>query len=60
MTVDLTPCPHRQRELKRVIASRRLLLVLDLDHTLLNSTREIELSPEQRETLASMLSDQVR
>ncbi|KAK9806049.1 hypothetical protein WJX73_008855 [Symbiochloris irregularis] len=48
----------RQRELKRVIASRRLLLVLDLDHTLLNSTREVELSPELRETLSGMATDQ--
>ena len=29
----------RQASLKRVLGSKKLLLVLDLDHTLLNSTR---------------------
>lgn len=52
-------CPNRQRELKRIIASKRILLVLDLDHTLLNSTREVELSQEQRETLMAMVNDKV-
>lgn len=30
----------------QVLADRRLVLVLDLDHTLLNSTRYIDLTPE--------------
>ena len=34
----------RQDSLKRVLGSRKLLLVLDLDHTLLNSTRLDEAS----------------
>ena len=34
----------RQDSLKRVLGSRKLLLVLDLDHTLLNSTRLDEVS----------------
>ena len=29
----------RQQSLKRVLSNKKLLLVLDLDHTLLNSTR---------------------
>ena len=35
----------RQEDLRRIKARRRLLLVLDLDHTLLNSCREVELQP---------------
>ena len=34
----------RQDSLKRVLGSKKLLLVLDLDHTLLNSTRIDEVS----------------
>ena len=34
----------RQDSLKRVLGSKKLLLVLDLDHTLLNSTRLDEAS----------------
>ena len=34
----------RQQGLKRVLSEKKLLLVLDLDHTLLNSTRFEEVS----------------
>ena len=41
----------RQENLARVLAAKRLLLVLDLDHTLLNSTRLSDVSPELTERL---------
>ena len=39
---------YRQRGLKRVLNEKKLLLVLDLDHTLLNSTRFEEVSLASR------------
>ena len=50
---------RRQQELRRTLGSRKLLLVLDLDHTLLNSSRDSELLPQQREQLNAMLETQV-
>lgn len=38
------------------LASRRLLLVLDLDHTLLNSTRLMDVSPEAEEMLHAQVT----
>ena len=56
----------RRENLGRVLAARRLLLVLDLDHTLLNSTRlhevrafkpldPLDRGSETRTTLATTL-----
>ena len=42
----------------RVIAAKRLLLILDLDHTLLNSTRFVEVTPEIEEKLEKELESQ--
>lgn len=45
----------RAGTVQRALASRRLLLVLDLDHTLLHSTRLSDLSFEQSQALAAAL-----
>jgi RNA polymerase II C-terminal domain phosphatase-like 3/4 len=42
----------------RALAARRLLLVLDLDHTLLNSSRAADLAPAHLEALHGMLAAQ--
>jgi hypothetical protein len=39
----------RLQSVKRVISNKKLLLVLDLDHTLLNSTQMDEVSIPRRE-----------
>lgn len=52
--------PPRQQDLRRKLGNRKLLLVLDLDHTLLNSSRAAEISSELREQLQSQLESQVR
>lgn len=41
-----SPLLPRQGTADRLLAGRKLLLILDLDHTLLNSTRFIEVPPE--------------
>ncbi|KAI8465466.1 MAG: hypothetical protein J3K34DRAFT_487621 [Monoraphidium minutum] len=41
-----------------LLASRRLVLVLDLDHTLLNSVREADVSAAERPMLAEVLARQ--
>lgn len=41
----------REANLARVLGQRRLLLVLDLDHTLLNSTRLADVGPPLSEAL---------
>ncbi|XP_057969777.1 RNA polymerase II C-terminal domain phosphatase-like 4 isoform X3 [Malania oleifera] len=38
----------RTTDLKNLLRRRKLYLVLDLDHTLLNSTRLVEMTPEER------------
>eukprot|EP00249_Psilotum_nudum_P013762 c24495_g1_i1 orf=821-2596(-) len=43
----------RYDELKKVLAKKKLYLVLDLDHTMLNSARFIELPPEEESYLIS-------
>ena len=43
----------RSDELKRVTGKKKLLLVVDLDHTMLNSARFIEVSPEEEAYLAA-------
>ena len=48
----------RQQDLDRVQARRKLLLVLDLDHTLLNSCRDSDLEPEHRDALHAQLEAQ--
>eukprot|EP00884_Botryococcus_braunii_P016427 jgi/Botrbrau1/3468/Bobra.139_1s0043.1 len=45
----------RSEGLKSVLEERKLLLVLDLDHTLLNSTRFQDLSPSHHEKLCQIL-----
>lgn len=51
----------REKDLKNLLRHRKLILVLDLDHTLLNSTRLADISAEesylkdQREVLPGML-----
>jgi RNA polymerase II C-terminal domain phosphatase-like 3/4 len=37
---------HRAAEHARTLAARKLLLVLDLDHTLLNSARACDVRPQ--------------
>jgi hypothetical protein len=46
------PIVNRQRNLKRIIGNKKLLLVLDLDHTLLNSTRIDEVRPAVKMSFA--------
>lgn len=48
----------RQGTADRLLASRKLLLILDLDHTLLNSTRFAEVSPEGEQALRGQLEAQ--
>lgn len=48
----------RQGTADRLLASRRLLLILDLDHTLLNSTRFAEVPPEADQQLRAQLEAQ--
>lgn len=48
----------RQGTADRLLANRRLLLILDLDHTLLNSTRLTEVSPEGQQLLHAQLETQ--
>jgi len=51
----------RDKDLKNLLRHKKLILVLDLDHTLLNSTRLADISAEesylkdQREVLPGML-----
>ena len=47
----------RQDSLKRVLGSKKLLLVLDLDHTLLNSTRIDEVSLRLPMTPLQLMSE---
>jgi len=37
----------RNRDLKNLFRQKKLYLVLDLDHTLLNSTRLVDVIPEE-------------
>ncbi|KAI7844187.1 hypothetical protein COHA_002322 [Chlorella ohadii] len=48
----------RQGTADRLLAGRKLLLILDLDHTLLNSTRFIEVPPESEAVLRAQLEAQ--
>eukprot|EP00887_Chlorella_sp_A99_P003679 scaffold7.g3679.t1 len=48
----------RSGEAGRVLAGRKLLLVLDLDHTLLNSSRFQDLTPEAEGALQARLAAQ--
>ncbi|KAK9867298.1 hypothetical protein WJX84_006429 [Apatococcus fuscideae] len=51
----------RDESLKRVLAGNRLILVLDLDHTLLTSTKNSEIHDEQlHRKLSKMLAEQQR
>jgi RNA polymerase II C-terminal domain phosphatase-like 3/4 len=43
---------------EHVLANRKLLLILDLDHTLLNSTRLIEVPPDMQPKLQEILDTQ--
>lgn len=43
----------RRDELKHVMLKQKLYLVLDLDHTMLNSARFIEVHPEEEAHLAA-------
>ena len=43
--------PAPQGTADRLLAGRKLLLILDLDHTLLNSTRFVEVPPESEHVL---------
>lgn len=47
----------RQDSLRRVLGSKKLLLVLDLDHTLLNSTRIDEVSLRLPRTPLQLMSE---
>lgn len=53
------PAGELQRGLSALLAARRLVLVLDLDHTLVNSARFGEVAPEVEYRLQGMLVDQV-
>eukprot|EP00879_Flechtneria_rotunda_P003572 GHRR01003806.1.p1 GENE.GHRR01003806.1~~GHRR01003806.1.p1 ORF type:complete len:605 (+),score=304.07 GHRR01003806.1:163-1977(+) len=44
--------------LQRLLASRRLILVLDLDHTLLNTVRDIDLVGKERQAAIRQLKEQ--
>ena len=46
----------RAGTVQRALSSRRLLLVLDLDHTLLHSTRMTDLTPPQTAALRAVLA----
>lgn len=46
-SLSLPSLPHREWDLHRTLGGRKLLLVLDLDHTLLNSTRYSEVQSIQ-------------
>ncbi|KAL4452377.1 hypothetical protein ABPG75_008039 [Micractinium tetrahymenae] len=48
----------RQGTADRLLASRKLLLILDLDHTLLNSTRFAEVPPQADQQLRAQLEAQ--
>lgn len=43
----------RDSELRRVTGKKKLLLVVDLDHTVLNSARFLEVAPEERAYLST-------
>ena len=43
------PCNCLQGTADRLLAHRKLLLILDLDHTLLNSTRLNEIPPDSKQ-----------
>ena len=44
----------RGNELERVLSNKKLYLVLDLDHTLLNSARFAEVTPDEYAYLCSV------
>lgn len=48
----------RQGTADRLLAHRKLLLILDLDHTLLNSTRLNEIPPDSEPVLRALLESQ--
>ncbi|PSC72296.1 RNA polymerase II C-terminal domain phosphatase-like 4 [Micractinium conductrix] len=48
----------RQGTAERLLAQKKLLLILDLDHTLLNSTRFSEIPPESEAALRAQLEAQ--
>ena len=48
----------RASTVQRALASRRLLLILDLDHTLLHSTRFTDVTPDQEAALQARFSAQ--
>lgn len=56
--VCLTRAAGRKQDLDRVQARRKLMLVLDLDHTLLNSCRDSDLQQEHRQRLHELLEAQ--
>lgn len=45
----------RQQDVARLLAARRLVLILDLDHTLLNSVRLMDVAQEQLPALNAIL-----
>lgn len=47
----------REMDEKRVLAEKKLVLVLDIDHTLLNSGRFNELSHDENRKLAKIKND---
>jgi hypothetical protein len=54
------PAGELQVGIEGLLRSRRLCLVLDLDHTLINSAKFGEVEPEVEYRLQDMLADQVR
>eukprot|EP01018_Ginkgo_biloba_P006681 Gb_03795 [translate_table: standard] len=50
---DLEVARLREDDLKKLLPKQKLYLVLDLDHTLLNSSRFVEVSPEEESYIAS-------
>jgi predicted HAD superfamily phosphohydrolase YqeG len=55
-------CIHAtpQASLRRLLAARRLVVVLDLDHTLLNSIKLGEVTPEVDYKLEQLAAEQAR
>lgn len=53
-------CSCAQVVMSRLLDSRRLVLVLDLDHTLVNSVKFSEVDPEWEYKLEQTVAEQVR
>lgn len=54
------PPPPKQGVMSRLLDSHRLVLVLDLDHTLVNSVKFNEVDPEWEYKLEQQVAEQVR